>query len=78
MKYVLNSYNFENYLSIKNDEPLHIDYDDNFTKKLYCYTINTILIKCVYVHALNTFLEFITVKKYNEILYKNNENKNTK
>ena len=73
MKYVLNSYNFENYLSIKNDEPLHIDYDDNFTKKLYCYTINTILIKCVYVHAFNTFLEFITVKKSGNSYSKENE-----
>ena len=73
MKYVLNSYKFENYLSIKNDEPLHIDYDDNFTKKLYCYTINTILIKCVYVHAFNTFLEFITVKKSGNSYSKENE-----
>ena len=50
-KYFITLLEFENYLSIKNNEPQIIKYDDSFTNKINCqFDIYNTTIKCIYVY----------------------------
>lgn len=71
MKYYVRSFDFGNYLLIKTDEPQIVKYDDDYTNKPICqFDDYYSLIKCVYVHAVDSYLKFFKIQK-SEDCYKN-------
>ena len=70
-QYYIRSYRYENYLSIKSNEPQIMKYDDDFTNELNClYDVYNSLIKCIYVYALNSRLYLLVLKESdNSIIY---------
>ena len=71
MKHFVRSFDFGNYLFINNNEPKIVKYDDDYTNKPICqFDDFNSLIKCVYVHAGNTYLNFFKIQK-SEDCYKN-------
>ena len=61
--YFLKSFGFNNYLSIKNNEPKLIKYEDNFSNFPVCQLdTNSLNIKCIYVLAVYNYLKYIEFK----------------
>ena len=64
-RYYISLFEFENYLSIKNDEPQIIKYDEDFANKLKCQLdIDNSIIKCIYNILYN--LKYIEIQKSNK------------
>ena len=68
-KYYIKSFDFENYLSIKNSEPTKNSYEDNYSNKLQCQadTYNS-LIKCIYPYGWFGYLKFRGIDRDNKFI----------
>ena len=62
--YYITSFEFENYLSIKSNEPKIIEYDESFENKLNCqFDFDNSKIICFYIYSINNYLKYREIKK---------------
>ena len=62
--YYITSFEFENYLSIKSNEPKIIEYDESFTNELNCqFDFDNSKIICFYIYSFNNYLKYREIKK---------------
>ena len=69
LMYYIKSFDFENYLSIKNSEPTKNSYEDDYSNKLQCQadTYNS-LIKCIYPYGWFGYLKFRGIDRDNKFI----------